>query len=168
MYVCMCVYICKCVYVSMCMCTCIYVYMYAYIYMCVYIYSIYIYVYIYMCVCILYIYIHIYILYIYIYIYIYIYTLRLNIICSENSSYDKYCNELEERYCDKARTHKRQHFLKNVKDKRNDYQLVLNITYHPNFSTLKDTILFLHHLPTHDQEHQKVFHKVPITDFRRA
>ena len=168
MYVCMCVYICKCVYVSMCMCTCIYVYMYAYIYMCVYIYSIYIYVYIYMCVCILYIYIYIYIYYIYIYIYIYIYTLRLNIICSENSSYDKYCNELKERYCDKARTHKRQHFLKNVKDKRNDYQLVLNITYHPNFSTLKDTILFLHHLPTHDQEHQKVFHKVPITDFRRA
>ena len=101
--------------------------------------------------------------------------LRLNRICSENSSYDKRCNELEvwlrERgYSDKlvrqqilkARTHKRKDLLNNMKDKRNDYQLVFNITYHPNFSKLKDTMSFLHLLLKPDQEHQKVFHKVPL------
>ena len=55
-----------------------------------------------------------------------------------------------------------------MKDKRNDYQLVFNITYQPNFSKLKDTMSFLHLLLTPDQEHQKVFHKVPIIGFRRA
>ena len=107
--------------------------------------------------------------------------LRLNRICSENSSYHKRCNELEvwlrERgYSDKlvrqqilkARAHKRKDLLNNMKDKRNDYQLVFNITYHPNFSTLKDTMSFLHFLLTPDLEHQKVFHKVPIIGFRRV
>ena len=55
-----------------------------------------------------------------------------------------------------------------MKDKRNDYQLVFNIMYHPNFSHLKDTMSFLHLLLTPDQEHQKVFHKVPVTGFQRA
>ena len=81
--------------------------------------------------------------------------LRLNRICSENSSYDKRCSELEvwlrERgYSDKlvrqqvlkVRTHKRKDLLINMKDKRNDCQLVFNITYHPNFSKLKDTMSF--------------------------
>ena len=55
-----------------------------------------------------------------------------------------------------------------MKDKRNDYKLVLNITYHPNFSNLKDTMSFLHLLLTPEQEHQQVFHKVSIIGFRRA
>ena len=55
-----------------------------------------------------------------------------------------------------------------MKDKRNDYKLVFNITYHPNFSNLKDTMLFLHLLLTPDQEHQQLFDKVPIIGFRRA
>ena len=76
-------------------------------------------------------------------------TLRLNRICSENSSHDKRCNELEvwlrERgYSDKlvrqqilkARKHKRKDLRNNMKDNRNDYQLVFNITCHPNFSKL--------------------------------
>ena len=53
-------------------------------------------------------------------------------------------------------------------EKRNDYKLVFNITYHPNFSNLKDIMSFLHLLLTPDQEHQQVFHKVPIIGFRRA
>ena len=65
----------------------------------------------------------------------------------------------------KARTHKIKDLLNNMKDKRNDYQLVFNITYHPNFSKLKDAMSFLHLLLTPDQEHQKVFHKVLIIDF---
>ena len=107
--------------------------------------------------------------------------LRLNRICSENSFYDKRCNELEvwlrERgYSDKlvrqqilkARKQKRKDLLDNMKDKINYYKLVFNITYHPNFSNLKDTMSFLHLLLTLDQEHQQVFHKVPIIGFRRA
>ena len=45
---------------------------------------------------------------------------------------------------------------------------MFNITYHPNFSNLKDIMSFLHLLLTPDQEHQKVFHKVPIIGFQRA
>ena len=107
--------------------------------------------------------------------------LRLNRICSKNLSYDKRCNELEvwlreQGHSDKlfgqqilkARKHKKKDLLNNMKDKRNDYQLVFNITYHPNLSNLKDTMSFLHLLLTPDQEHQKVFHKVPIIGFRRT
>ena len=106
--------------------------------------------------------------------------LRLNTICSENSSYDKRCNELEvwlrERGCSdklvrqqvlKARKHKRKDLLNDIKDERNDCKLLFNITYHPNCSDLKDPMSYLHHLLTPDQEHQNVFHKVPIIGFRR-
>ena len=55
-----------------------------------------------------------------------------------------------------------------MKDKRNDYKLVINITYHPNFSNLKDTMSFLHLLLTPDQKHQQVSHKVPIIGFQRV
>ena len=95
--------------------------------------------------------------------------------------YDKRCNELEvwlskTGYSDKLvrkqilkdGTHKRKDLLSNMKGKRNDYQLVFNITYQQNFSNLKDTMSFLHLLLTPDQEHQKIFHKVPIIGFRRA
>ena len=68
----------------------------------------------------------------------------------------------------KPRTHKRKNLLNNMKDKRNDCQLVFNITYYPNFSNLKDTMSFLHLFQTPDQEHQKAFHKVPIISFQRA
>ena len=55
-----------------------------------------------------------------------------------------------------------------MKNKRNDYKLVFNITYHPNVSNLKDTMSFLHLLLTPDQKHQQVFHKVLIIGFRRV
>ena len=45
---------------------------------------------------------------------------------------------------------------------------MFNINYHPNFSDLKDTMSFLYLLLTPDQEHQKVFHNVPIIAYRRA
>ena len=68
----------------------------------------------------------------------------------------------------KAQKRKRKDLLDNMKDKKNDFKLVFNITYHPNFSNLKDTMAFLHLLLAPDQEHQKVFHKVPIIGFGRA
>ena len=43
-----------------------------------------------------------------------------------------------------------------------------NITYHPSFSNLGDTMSFLQLLLTPGQEHQKLFHKVPIIGFRRV
>ena len=89
--------------------------------------------------------------------------LRLNSIFSENSFYNKRCNEVdvwlrEQGYSDKlvrqqilkARKQKRKDLLNNMKDKRNDYKLVFNVTYHPNFSNLKDTMLFWHLLLTPD------------------
>ena len=107
--------------------------------------------------------------------------LRLNKIFSENSFYDKLCNELEvwlrgQGYSDKLvrqqilkpRKRKRKDLLNDMKDERNNYKLKFNITYHPNFSNLKDTVLFLHLLLTPGEEHRKVFHKVPIFGFRRA
>ena len=78
-------------------------------------------------------------------------------ICSQNSSYNKCCTELEvwlreqgyigkfvRQQLLKDHKHKRTDLLNNIKDKINDYKFVLNITYHPNFSNLKDTISFLH------------------------
>ena len=55
-----------------------------------------------------------------------------------------------------------------MKDKRSDYKLLFKITYHPNFSNLKDTRSFLHMLLTPEQKPQKVFNKVPTIGFRRA
>ena len=107
--------------------------------------------------------------------------LRLNRICSENSFYNKSCNELqvwlrERGYSDKlvrqqilwARKWKRKDLLNDMKDQRNDYKLVFNITYYTDFSNLKDTMSFLHLLLTPDQEHLQVFHKVPIIGFWRV
>ena len=54
-----------------------------------------------------------------------------------------------------------------MKGKRNDYKLVFNISYHPNLSNLKDNMPSLHLLLRPDQEHQKVFHKVPIVGLWR-
>ena len=52
-----------------------------------------------------------------------------------------------------------------MKDKRNDYQLVFNITNYQNCSNVKET---MHLLLTPGQENQKVFDKVPIIGFPRA
>ena len=79
-----------------------------------------------------------------------------------------YSDKLVRQQILKARTHKRKDLLNNMKDKRNDYQLVFNITYHSNFSKLKDTMSFLHLLFTPDQAHQNIFHKVAIIGFRRG
>ena len=79
-----------------------------------------------------------------------------------------YIHKLVRQQIFKARTHKRKDLLSNMKDKRNDYQLVFNITYHPYFTNLKDTMSFLYFLITPDQKHQRVYHRVPIIGFRRA
>ena len=68
----------------------------------------------------------------------------------------------------KACKRKTKDLLNDMKDKRNDYKLVFNSTYNPNFSNLKDIMSFLHLLLTPDLEHQQVFYKVRIIGFGRA
>ena len=60
----------------------------------------------------------------------------------------------------KARKRKKKDLLNVIKDKTDDYKLVFNITYYPNFSNLKDTMSFLQLLLALDQEHQKYFIKL--------
>ena len=44
----------------------------------------------------------------------------------------------------KAHKHKKKDLLKDIKEKRNDCKFVFNLTYYPNFSNLKDSMLFRH------------------------
>ena len=73
-------------------------------------------------------------------------TLRLNRICSDNSNFDKRCNELEswlfeKGYSEKmvgkrvlrARKHSRESLLEKVKSESNRKKLTFNITYYPVF-----------------------------------
>ena len=107
--------------------------------------------------------------------------LRLNRICSENSFFDKRCNDLEmwlkdRGYSDKmvrkeilkARKFKRVDLLNKSKSENNKNNLVLNITYHPLFAKLKNILSCIHLLLTPDKEHQRVFDKVPMIGFRRG
>ena len=68
----------------------------------------------------------------------------------------------------KAHECKRKELQNNMKDERNDCKLVFKITYHPNFSNLKDTMSFQHRLRTPDKEEQKVFHQVLTISFQRT
>ena len=107
--------------------------------------------------------------------------LRLNRICSENSFLDKRCNQLEvwlkdRGYSDKlvrsqilkARKVKRMDLLDKTRIINKDKKLVLNITYNPAFSKLKNIMSGIHILLTPDKEHSKVFNTLPIVGFRRA
>ena len=108
--------------------------------------------------------------------------LRFNRICSENTFFDKRCNELEvwlksRGYSDKmvrsqilkARKYRRSDLLNKEKREVNqNNKLFLNITYHPSFSRLKHTLNDIHILLTPDKEHKKVFENVPIVGFRKG
>ena len=96
--------------------------------------------------------------------------LRLNKICSENSFFDKPCNDLEiwlkgSRYSDKlvrkqilkARKFSRAELLNNQRKKENEDKLNLNITYHLSLVQLKIIMNRIHLLLTADNEHNKVF-----------
>ena len=106
--------------------------------------------------------------------------LRLNKICSDNDTFDKRCNQLEEWLLKrgynsrlvrdqilKARRFSREELLNKIKEPV-ERKLTVNITYHPAFSKLKDILKRIHLLLTSDREHEKVFPEVPIVGFRRA
>ena len=107
--------------------------------------------------------------------------LRLNRICSENSFFDKRCNDLEiwlkgRVYSDKlvgkqilkARNFSRAELLNNQRKKENEDKLVLNITYRLSLAQLKVIMARIHLLLTSDNEHNKVFRDAAIIGFRRA
>ena len=93
--------------------------------------------------------------------------LRLMIICSENTFFDKRCIDLEacmkkRGYSDKlvreqilkSRKFSRAEISNEQKRVRNENRFVFNITYHPVFSKLKTVISEMHLLLTLDQEHR--------------
>ena len=102
-------------------------------------------------------------------------------ICSEGVFFDRRCNELEQWL--KARGYRdglvREQILRARKFKRDDLldrkpreetgnKLVFNITYHPAFARIKDTLSKIHLLLTPNEEHCNVFPAVPIIGFRRG
>ena len=106
--------------------------------------------------------------------------LRLNRICSEGTFFDKRCNELESwlmsrEYSEKlvrkqilrARKLKRDDLLDRAPIKK-DSKLVLNVTYHPSHSKVKNVLSDIHLLLTPNEEHRRVFHNVPIVGFKRC
>ena len=106
--------------------------------------------------------------------------LRLSSICSEGSFFDKRWNELEPRLMSRGHSEKlvRRQILRARKLKRDDLldrapiekdaKLVLNVTYHPAHSKVKNVLSDIHLLLTPNEEHRRVFHNVPIVGFKRC
>ena len=107
--------------------------------------------------------------------------LRLNRICSDGSFLDKRCNDLESwlkvrGYKDKmvrgqilkARHFNRNELLDRPPKDNGDRKLVLNITYHPAFARIKDTLSKINLLLTPDEEHRRVFPSLPLVGFKRG
>ena len=108
-------------------------------------------------------------------------TLRVKGICSDDSNFDKQCNELKsllfgKSYSEKIvrkqvlrdREHSRESLLKNVKTESNQKKLTFNITYYPVFQNVRNILQELHILLILDQEHKKVFQNIPVARFRKS
>ena len=106
--------------------------------------------------------------------------LRLNRICSEVSSFDKRCNELESwlqkrGYDDRlirnkilsARKFSRNELL-NRKKQAKKKRITLNISYHPAYQGLNRILRKIQVILAFDKEHAKVFKDIPIVGFRRG
>ena len=106
--------------------------------------------------------------------------LRLNRICSDTSSFDRRCNELEawligrgydERLVRSkvlnARKFSRSELLNKERAERRN-KLTLNIVYHPVFRNLSKLLNKIHILLACDKEHHRVFPSTPVVGFRRG
>ena len=107
--------------------------------------------------------------------------LRLNRICSDGDFFDKRCNELEDwlskrGYSDsmvrqqilRARKFERNELLNKTKNSSSENKLVLNITYHPSYSRIKELLSKIHILSTPNEEHRSVFTCIPVVGFKRG
>ena len=108
-------------------------------------------------------------------------TLRLDRISSNNSNFDKRCNELEswlfeKGYSEKmvrkqvlrAREHSRESLLEKVKSESDQKKLTFNIYYYPLFKNVRNILQELHILLTPDQKHKQVFQDIPAVGFRNG
>ena len=109
---------------------------------------------------------------------------RLNMICSDNSNFDKRCNKLESWLLEKdnfkkmvrkpisrAHKHSRESLLEKVKSESHQKKLTFNTTYYPFFQNIRNVLQKQHFLLTLDQEHKKLFQDIfpeifPIEGFR--
>ena len=68
----------------------------------------------------------------------------------------------------RARKFKRTDLLEEKVKEVNDPKLVLNITYHPAFSKIKDILSRIHLLLTPNEEYKRVFSNIPVIGFKRG
>ena len=105
--------------------------------------------------------------------------LRLNCICSETSSFDSRCNDLERFLLERGysselvqqeilrvRKIPRNELLDKKKSQGNDSKLTFNVTYYPVFRHLKSQLKELHVILVCDENHKKLFLEVPIIGFK--
>ena len=107
--------------------------------------------------------------------------LPLNRICSDSTSIDRRCNDLEgwllergykesevRKQVLRGRTFCRDDLLNREKAFQDKTQVAFNWTYYPVFKDVRKILNKLHLLLTPDQAHKKVFSEVPITGFKNA
>ena len=98
-------------------------------------------------------------------------TLRLKKICSDNSNFDKRCNELESQLLEKcfsekierkkvlrARGHSRESLLEKVKSESSQNKLTFNINYNLVFQNAKNSLQELYILLNPDKGYRHFFY----------
>ena len=107
--------------------------------------------------------------------------LRLSRICSDNTNFDKRCNDLEKWLMERgynekmvrnqilrAREHSRNDLLEREKQQMSEQKLTFNITYYPAFQNIRAIMEELHILLFPNKEYKKVFPNVPVIGFRNG
>ena len=105
--------------------------------------------------------------------------LRLNRICSDPSSFDKRCNDLEKWLIERgyserevrkqvlrARSFSRDSLLDKASTRDEQNKITFNLTYYPAFQNVKKILAELHLLLTPDVAHKTVFTNVPTIGFK--
>ena len=105
--------------------------------------------------------------------------LRLNRICSDPSSFDKRCNDLEKWLIERgyserefrkqvlrARSFSRDSLLDKESTRDEQNKITFNLTYYPAFQNVKKILGELHTLLTPDVAHKTVFTNVPTIGFK--
>ena len=105
--------------------------------------------------------------------------LRLNRICSDPSSFDKRCNDLEKWLIERGyserkvrkqvlrvRSFSRDSLLDKESTRDEQNKITFNLTYYPAFQNVKKILAELHLLLTPDVAHKTVFTNVPTIGFK--
>ena len=105
--------------------------------------------------------------------------LRLNRICSDPSSFDRRCNDLEKWLIERgyserevrkqvlrARSFSRDSLLDRESTREEQNKITFNLTYYPAFQNVKKILAELHLLLTPDVAHKTVFTNVPTIGFK--